>query len=138
MKAPRIGYTTGVYDMFHVGHLNLLKRARENCDFLIVGVTTDNEVLRVKGQKPIISQEDRKKILEAIRYVDYVVYEDDTDKILAWENLKFDVIFKGSDWQGTELWLNYEKFFKTKGVDVVYFPYTKGISSTKIRTEIKK
>ena len=105
----KIGYTTGVFDLFHVGHLNILKKAKEHCDYLIVGVTTDEEVERVKNKRPFISYEERAQIVEAIRYVDRVVPENDTDKLNAWEQLKFHRIFKGDDWKGTEKWNNTRK-----------------------------
>src|SRR5690554_7466174 len=96
-----VGYTTGVFDMFHVGHLNILKNAKKECDYLIVGLTTDKEAFKIKKKNPIIPFEDRKQILEAIKYVDLVVPEDNTDKIKAWEKLQFNIIFKGDDWKGT-------------------------------------
>lgn len=133
----KIGYTTGVFDMFHIGHLNILKKAKENCDYLIVGVTTDEEVERVKNRSPIICYDERSEIVEAIQYVDRVVPENDTDKIKAWEELDFNVIFKGSDWKGSDKWNNYEAFFNPKGVEVIYFPYTKGTSSTKLRAVLE-
>lgn len=129
----KIGYTTGVFDLFHIGHLNILKKAKEQCDYLIVGVTTDEEVERVKNKKPVISYEERVQIVEAIRYVDRVVPENDTDKLKAWDQLKFHRIFKGDDWKGTEKWNNYEEEFSKRNVEVVYFSYTKGTSSTQIR-----
>lgn len=133
-----IGYTTGVFDLFHIGHLNILKKSKENCDYLIVGVTTDEEVMRKKNKKPIINQFERKEIVEAIKYVDEVVFEDDTDKIKAWEELHFDKIFKGSDWKGSELWNNYELFFDKHDVKVEYFDYTEGTSSTMLREVLDK
>ena len=138
MKKYKIGYTTGVFDLFHIGHLNILKRAKSQCDYLIVGVTTDEEAMRLKNRKPVINFEERKAIVESIKYVDLVVPEDDSDKIKAWERYKFNVIFKGSDWKGTEKWNYYEKYFCSKGVDVVYFPYTHDISSTKLRDVLDK
>lgn len=128
-----IGYTTGVFDLFHVGHLNILKQAKKHCDYLIVGVTTDEEVKRVKKKIPIIPYAERAEIVEAIKYVDEVVPEDNTDKLLATENITFNRIFKGDDWKGTEKWNMYEEAFKEKGIEVVYFPYTKGTSSTHLR-----
>lgn len=128
-----IGYTTGVFDLFHVGHLNILKQAKKHCDYLIVGVTTDEEVKRVKKKIPIIPYNERAEIVEAIKYVDEVVPEDNTDKLIATENIIFNRIFKGDDWKGTEKWNMYEKAFKEKGIEVVYFPYTKGTSSTHLR-----
>ena len=137
MKKYKIGYTTGVFDMFHVGHLNLLKRAKENCDYLIVGVTTD-ELVSYKNTKAIIPFEDRMNIVESIRYVDEVVPQLNMDKMDAWNRLHFDVMFVGSDWQGTDKWKRYEEEFKSIGVDIVYFSYTKGISSTQLREKIKE
>lgn len=133
-----VGYTTGVFDLFHIGHLNILKEAKKNCDYLIVGVTTDEEVSRIKNKKPIINFEERKLIVEAIKYVDEVVPEHNADKIKAWEQLKFDVIFKGSDWKGSDKWNSYENYFDSVGVKVVYFPYTKGTSSTQLRKTLEK
>lgn len=128
-----IGYTTGVFDLFHIGHLNILKKAKSECDYLIVGVTTDEEVERVKNKRPIIPFEERAQIVEAIKHVDKVVPEEDTDKLTAWNTLKFDRIFKGDDWKGTPKWNKYEEEFAKRNVEVVYFSYTKGTSSTQIR-----
>lgn len=138
MKKYKIGYTTGVFDLFHIGHLNLLKRAKEQCEYLIVGVTTDEEVLRVKNKKPIIPFKERIEIVQAIKYVDNAVPENNVDKLLAFDEYKFNVIFKGDDWKGTLKWLEYEKEFSNRNVDVVYFPYTKGISSTLLREVLSK
>lgn len=138
MKKFKIGYTTGVFDLFHIGHLNILRKAKSQCEFLIVGVTTDEEVLKIKKRKPVISFKERIAIVEAIRYVDLAVAEDDTDKIKAWEKYKYDVIFKGSDWKGTKIWDDYEKFFTKQKVEVVFFPYTQGTSSEKLRAILDK
>lgn len=134
----QIGYTTGVFDLFHIGHLNILKKAKEQCDYLIVGVTTDDEVLRIKNKVPFICYEERKQIVESIKYVDKVVPETNADKIAAWEEFRFNVIFKGDDWKGSKKWNDYEVFFKSKGVEVVYFSYTDGISSTKLKEILEK
>ncbi len=131
-----IGYTTGVFDLFHIGHLNIIKKAKENCDYLIVGVTTDEEVERIKNMKPLIPFEERIEIVRALKYVDIAVPENNSDKIIAWEQLKYNRVFKGSDWKGTPKWLEYEKFFNSVNVEVVYFPYTDGTSSTKLRDYI--
>jgi len=133
-----IGYTTGVYDMFHIGHLNILERAKEQCDYLIVGVSTDELVQKDKNKLPIISFEERVKIIEAIRYVDKVVPQFDKDKFSAWEKYKFDKMFVGDDWKGTETWNNFEEQFSKVGVDIIYLPHTDGISSTKLAGIIKK
>ncbi len=131
-----IGYTTGVYDMFHIGHLNIIKRAKEQCDFLIVGVSTDELVQKEKSKTPIIPFEDRCKIVEAIRYVDKVVPQYNKNKMEAWKKYKFHKMFVGSDWQGTETWNNYEKQFAPVGVDIVYLSHTDGISSSILRNII--
>ena len=130
MAQYKIGYTTGVFDLFHIGHLNIIQRAKENCEHLIVGVTTDEEAFRLKGRNPVIPFDERFEIVQSIKYVDQVVPEDDADKLKAWEKYKFDVIFKGDDWKNTEKWNNYEDEFSRREVAVVYFPYTKGTSST--------
>ncbi len=132
-----IGYTTGVYDMFHIGHLNILKRAKEQCDFLIVGVSTDELVQKEKNKTPIINFEDRCKIIEAIKYVDAVVPQIDKDKLAAWDKHHFHKMFVGSDWQGTEVWKKFEKQFEPLGVEIVYLKHTDGISSTILREKIK-
>ena len=132
-----IGYTTGVYDMFHIGHLNILRRAKEQCDYLIVGVSTDELVKHDKNKTPIISFEERCKIVEAIKYVDQVVPQYDKNKFGAWEKYKFHKMFVGSDWQGTEAWNRYEEQFKPLGVEIVYLSHTDGISSTILREKIK-
>jgi len=128
-KKYQIGYTTGVYDLFHIGHLNLLRRCKDLCDHLIVGVTTD-ELVSYKHKKAVIPFEERIQIVQSIRYVDEVVPQTTMDKMSAWEDLKFDVMFVGDDWKGTEKWDAFEKKFSELGVDIVYFPYTKGVSST--------
>lgn len=138
MKKYKVGYTTGVYDMFHVGHLNILKRAKELCDYLIVGVTTDELCIKYKNKKPIISEVDRMKIVSAIKYVDLVVSQIDMDKLSAVKKYKADVVFVGSDWKGTKQWVNYEKEFNSIGVDVVYLPHTDGVSSTELRRKLTK
>lgn len=132
MKRYKVGYTSGVYDMFHVGHLNLLKRAKEMCDYLIVAVTTD-ELASYKNAKVVIPFEDRCTIVEAIKYVDRVVPQENMDKVGAWDKYHFDVVFVGDDWKGTDKWNKIESDFAERGVDVVYFPYTKKISSSKLR-----
>jgi glycerol-3-phosphate cytidylyltransferase len=128
---PVVGYTTGVYDLFHIGHLNLLKRAKQSCDHLIVGVTTD-ALVAYKGKSPVIPFEERAAIVESIRYVDQVVPQESMDKHEAWERLRFHRVFVGDDWQGTEKWNRIEADFAQVGVSVVYFPYTSTTSSTLI------
>jgi glycerol-3-phosphate cytidylyltransferase len=138
MRKYKVGYTTGVYDLFHIGHLNILKRAKEMCDYLIVGVTTDEEVMRVKNKKTIIPFNERHDIVQAIEYVGIAVPESNTNKLEAWKTYKFDVIFKGDDWKGTPKWNHYESEFSKLNVDVVYFPYTDGTSSTILRSVLDK
>lgn len=133
-----IGYTTGVYDMFHIGHLNLLKRAKEQCDYLIVGVSTDELVFHDKNKKPIIAFPERCAIVEAIRYVDQVVPQVDKNKFGAWEKYHFHKMFVGSDWKGSEAWNGFERQFEPVGVEIVYLNYTDGISSTILRKKIQE
>ncbi|MBQ2865972.1 MAG: adenylyltransferase/cytidyltransferase family protein [Clostridia bacterium] len=135
-KKITIGYTTGVFDMFHIGHLNILERAKEQCDYLIVGVSTDELVSREKNKIPVIPYEERVRIVEAIRYVDKVVPQHDKNKFGAWEKYKFDKMFVGSDWQGTAAWQEYEKQFAEVSVEIIYLPHTDGISSTVLYKKI--
>lgn len=132
-----VGYTTGVYDMFHIGHLNILKRAKEQCDYLIVGVSTDELVQKEKNKTPVITFEERTEIIKAIRYVDEVVPQLDKNKLAAWEKYHFDKMFVGSDWQGTPQWIKFEEQFAPLGVEIVYLPHTDGVSSTKLTNYIK-
>jgi len=133
------GYTAGVFDLFHIGHLNILKKAKENCDYLIVAVSTDELVEKYKNKRPIIPFEERKAIVEAIKYVDEVVPQTDRDKIKAAEKYDIDVMFVGSDWKGSEVFEEVDKFMKNRGKKgVVYFPYTSGVSSTKIKEILYK
>ena len=137
MKKYKVGYTTGVFDLFHVGHLNILRRAKEQCDYLIVGVSTDELVQRDKNKTPMISYEDRVRIVEAIRYVDKVVPQYDKNKFAAWEKYGFDVMFVGSDWEGTPQWKRFEEQFRPVGVSIVYLPHTDGVSSTILTNKLK-
>ena len=137
MEKKTIGYTTGVYDMFHIGHLNLLRRAKEQCDYLIVGVSTDDLVQKEKNKTPVIPYQERVAIVEAIRYVDIVVPQKDKNKFGAWEKYHFDKMFVGSDWKGTPQWKKYEEQFQPLGVDIVYLDHTDGISSTELTSVIK-
>ena len=130
-----IGYTTGVFDMFHIGHLNILKRAKEQCDYLIVGVSTDEVVEEYKKKTPIIKFEERIAIVEAIKYVDEVVPQTTMDKMEAWKQLKFDVMFHGSDWKGSEMYNHIIEKFNNVGVKVIFLPHTGGVSST-LLTEV--
>lgn len=137
-KKYKVGYTTGVFDLFHIGHLNILKRAKEQCEYLIVGVSTDELVLEYKNKKPVIPYEERKTIVEAIRYVDKVVPQINRDKLLAYKKYKFDVMFVGDDWKGDPLFESVEKELKKLGSTVVYLPYTKNVSSTLLKEVLDK
>lgn len=130
MKKYNIGYTTGVFDMFHVGHLNILKRAKAQCEHLIVGVSTDPLVQSYKNKTPIIPFEERFAIVGAIKYVDEVVPQTSMDKFKAWQQLKFNALFHGSDWKDSDMYNAIVKQFSEVGVDVVFLPHTSGISST--------
>ena len=127
-----IGYTTGVYDLFHIGHLNLLKNAKGMCDKLIVGVTVD-ELVAYKGKKSMIPFEDRIELVRSCRYVDAAVPQYDMDKLTACNKLGATFLFVGDDWYGTEKWKTYEEEFAREGIKIIYFPYTKGVSSTQIQ-----
>ncbi len=132
-KKYRVGYTTGVFDMFHIGHLNILKKAKERCDRLIVGVTTDQLCFERKNKYPIICEEERMEIVRSIRYVDQVMPQSNMDKVDAVQKIGADVVFVGSDWKGTLSWQEYEKEFSELGCEVVYLEHTDGISSTILR-----
>ncbi|WP_044935244.1 adenylyltransferase/cytidyltransferase family protein [Pseudobutyrivibrio sp. LB2011] len=131
-----IGYTTGVFDLFHIGHLNLLKNAKGMCDKLIVGVTVD-ELVQYKGKKAMIPFDDRLEIVRSCRYVDVAIPQYDMDKLDACKKLGANILFVGDDWYGTDKWVKYEEQFKDEGIEIVYFPYTKSISSTKITEALK-
>lgn len=130
MKKYKIGYTTGVFDMFHIGHLNILRRAKEQCEFLIVGISTDELVEQYKKKKPVISYGERKAIVEAIRYVDMVVPQESMDKLDAWKRLHFDAVFHGDDWKGSSMYDAVERDLQKVGCDLVFLPHTEGVSST--------
>ena len=138
MKKYKIGYTSGVYDMFHIGHLNILQRAKDLCETLVVGVTTDELCYTRKNKYPIICQDNRKAIVGAIRYVDKVVDQTDMDKLNMVKTLGAAAVFVGSDWKGTPAWDKYEKEFAQLGCTVVYLDHTDGISSTILREKILK
>ena len=138
MKRFKIGYTTGVFDMFHIGHLNILKQAKEQCEYLIVGVSTDEVVNEYKHKQPVIPFEERCEIVKAIRYVDEVVPQTSMDKMEAYRKLQFDALFHGSDWKGSDMYNNIVSEFSKIGVDVVFLPHTEGISSTSIREKAEK
>ena len=138
MKKYKVGYTTGVFDMFHIGHLNIIRRAKEQCDCLIVGVTTDELCFARKNKLPIIPQAERVAIVEAIRYVDRVVLQDHMDKLLPVKEYGVDAVFVGSDWKGTAAWDSYEKEFAEVGCSVVYLDHTDGISSSVLRERLNQ
>lgn len=134
----KVGYTTGVFDMFHIGHLNILKKAKENCDYLIVGVSTDEVVQTYKHKTPIIPFEERIAIVEAIKYVDKVVPQTTMDKMVAWEELHFDALFHGSDWKNSTMYNELEEVLEKVGVDVVFLPHTEGVSSTMLSEKLQE
>ncbi len=135
-KKYKIGYTDGVYDLFHVGHLNMIETAKEHCEYLIVGVHGDDVVEEYKHHRPIICEEERCRIVQALGCVDKAVINRTRDKMTLWEIHHFDVVFIGDDWKGTDRWNRFEKILAEVGVDVVYIPYTKGISTTEIKQKI--
>ena len=134
----KIGYTTGVFDLFHVGHLEILRKAKENCDYLIVGVSTDELVQKYKNKRPIITFDQRIEIIKSIKYVDEVVVQKDRDKLSALHKIGFNIMFVGDDWKGSKLFLDLECKFQKHGVEIFYFPYTKNISSTSLRSILKR
>lgn len=138
MKKYHIGYTCGVFDLFHVGHLNLLERCKEMCDVLIVG---DKYVTEIKKKQPVYPEEQRVRILNALKVVDHaelVTIEETDDKMLALKKFKFDVLFSGDDWKDSERYLRTEKQFAEYGASIEYLPYTKGISTTDIKRKMKE
>lgn len=137
-KKYKIGYTTGVFDMFHIGHLNILRRAKEQCDYLIVGVSTDELVRDYKNKTPIVPFEERKAIVDAIKYVDEVVPQTSMDKFEAWKKLHFNAIFHGDDWKGSTLYKEIEEKLSSVGVDMVFLPHTDGTSSTILSEKLSK
>ena len=134
-KKMRIGYTQGVFDMFHVGHLNLLNNARSRCDYLIVGVNSDELVESYKQKTPVVCQEFRKTIVENIKAVDEAHIVDTLDKLEVLKDITFDMVFIGDDWKGSERWSATQESLKAHGVEVVFLPYTQNVSSTLMRTK---
>ena len=132
-----VGFTAGVFDMFHIGHLNLIKNAKARCDYLIVGVNTDELIHRYKNKGAVVPLNERIQIVRALKYVDEVIAVDTLDKEVVWNNKHFDVVFIGDDWKGSDRWNETEKVMKRHGVEVVYLPYTKGTTSTLLREKIK-
>ncbi len=141
MKKYKTGITVGVFDMFHIGHLNLLEKCKSQCDELIVAICDDDYVRNIKHKEPIIVQSDRVRLVEALKCVDRVVlvdFEHTDNKMLLWETHKFDVLFSGDDWKGSERYLKTEKEFEPLGVSIEYLPYTQGISTTDLKEKIRK
>lgn len=129
----RVGYAPGVYDLFHIGHLNILRMARSRCDHLIAGVVSDEMAEKAKGRRPVVPLAERLEIVDHIRFVDQVHAEIVPDKLETWDILKFDIFFKGDDWKGTRKGIELERRFAQVGVEVMYFPYTRETSSTILR-----
>lgn len=132
-----IGYTCGVYDLFHIGHLNLLKNAKGLCDKLIVGVSVD-KLVEYKHKQPVIPFSERIEIVRSIKYVDAAIPQEELDKYEMWKKLHFDILFVGDDWFNAPRWQEMEEKFKQVGVKIIYFPYTKGTSSTILNETLKK
>ena len=137
-KKYKLGYTSGVFDLFHIGHLNILKKAKEECEYLIVAVSTDELVQSYKKKSPVIEFSERVSIVEAIKYVDKVIPQDSRDKLAAYEKYKFDVMFVGDDWRGKPLWKKLEQDLSEKDSIVSYIPYTKKVSSTLLKEVLIK
>lgn len=129
----KIGFTTGVFDLFHIGHLRLLEKAKQNCDELIVGVNTDDLVLSYKGKLPIIPFEDRCDIINSIKYVDKVIPIIHRDKMKQFDEIKYDILFVGDDWKGSKIFNELEEYLSKYGSSIEYFSYTQHVSSSKFR-----
>lgn len=139
MKKYHVGYTCGVFDLFHVGHLNLLERCKEQCEILIVGICNDEYVRNIKGKEPVYLEEDRVRIIRALKCVNDAILVDvetTNDKMKALEKFKFDVLFSGDDWKGSERYKKTEEQFASLGVSIEYLPYTKGISTSQIKEKL--
>ncbi|SEF55187.1 glycerol-3-phosphate cytidylyltransferase [Actinacidiphila yanglinensis] len=129
----RVGYAPGVYDLFHVGHLNILRHARSQCDYLVAGVVSDEMAELAKGRRPVVPLVERLEIVRSVRFVDAAFVETVPDKLETWHQVRFDVLFKGDDWRGTDKGRRLEEKFAAVGVEIVYFPYTVHTSSTQLR-----
>ena len=141
MRKYKVGYTCGVFDLFHVGHLNLLERCKEQCEYLIVGVCDDKYVTDIKKKTPVYSENERVRILQSLKVVDkaeLVTIEETDDKLLALKKFHFDVLFSGDDWKGSERYIRTEAQFAELGACIEYLPYTQGISTTQIKEQLKK
>ncbi len=132
-----VGYTAGAFDLFHIGHLNLLKRSKERCDHLIVGVTTDDLIFQTKHKRPVIPYEERVQIIKELRCVDEVVVQDDLDKVKAWAKYKYNILFSGDDWKSSERWQGYVRELAKVDVNVEFLPYTKTTSSTLLKKTLE-
>lgn len=132
-----IGYAAGAYDLFHIGHLNILRLAKQRCDYLIAGVVSDEMCEYSKGVRPVIPERERLEIVRSIGFVDEAVLETLPDKLDTWRKIGFTVFFKGDDWRGTPRGLDLEERFRQVGVSVEYFPYTLHTSSTKLRLALE-
>lgn len=137
-KKYKVGYTTGVFDMFHVGHLNILENAKAECEYLIVGVSTDELVQSYKHKTPVIAYKDRARIVEAIGCVDRVVPQENMDKRAAWDELQYDVMFHGDDWKDSDMYNEEIRKLSEVGVEVVFLKHTDGVSTTDILNKIKE
>lgn len=140
-KKYKIGYTCGCFDLFHIGHLNLLERCKEMCDTLIVGICSDKYIREYKHKEPVYNQEDRRRIVESLKCVDEAIIVDIDEienKLIIWNKLNFDCVFNGSDWNNSERLNRNKEDLEKLGVDFVFFPYTQGISTTKLRERIEK
>ena len=131
-----IGFTAGTFDMFHIGHLNLLKNAKSRCDYLIVGVNSDQLVEEYKKKKAVVPLDERMEIIRAIRYVDEVMRIDSLDKVVSWKKKHYDLLFIGDDWKGNPRWIKTEEEMQKYGVKVVYLPHTEGTTSTLLREKL--
>ena len=131
-----VGYTSGVFDLLHYGHYNLLQNARKLCDVLIVGVNSDKLCKEYKNKKPVMNEEERLKTIRALHLADICLITAENDRVKLWRKLKFDVLIVGDDWYGDKRWMEYERRLKGAGVKTIFLPYTKDVSTTKLRREI--
>lgn len=138
MEKYKVGYLAGAFDLFHIGHLNLIRKAKDRCEYLIVGALTDEMILKCKNKPPYIPFEERRQILEAIRYVDEVVAvtEENHEKMKAWNLYHFDCLFSGDDYAGNPYWIEDQQSLNKVGSNIEFFPYTKSTSSTMIKAAI--
>lgn len=134
----KVGYIAGVWDLFHIGHVTILRNCKEMCDKLIVAVTTDEFMIGYKNKNAVIPFTERCEVVRSCKYVDVVVSQPDMDKFAAWEKMKFDIMFVGDDWFKSDKWNKIEKKLNKVGVKVIYFPYTQGTSSTLINETLSK